>query len=252
MIEIKDLSIGYSRRTILSGLNAVIPSGTFVVMAGCNGSGKSTLLRTLAGLLPPVSGKIIYDGKDLSSLSIPERSRLLSFVNTEKVRIPGLSCHDLVALGRSPYTGWSGSLSSADESAIEKALSLAGMSSFSSRMLDTMSDGECQMSSIARAIAQDTPVILLDEPTAFLDWPNRRKTALLLKRLSTEAHKTVICSTHDLEVALQFSDLLLLLTTQGLYLAPPSSPALRSRLKAAFGVERVFFSADGDEKGEAD
>ena len=252
MIEIKDLSIGYSRRTILSGLNAVIPSGTFVVMAGCNGSGKSTLLRTLAGLLPPVSGKIIYDGKDLSSLSIPERSRLLSFVNTEKVRIPGLSCHDLVALGRSPYTGWSGSLSSADESAIEKALSLAGMSSFSSRMLDTMSDGECQMASIARAIAQDTPVILLDEPTAFLDWPNRRKTALLLKRLSTEAHKTVICSTHDLEVALQFSDLLLLLTTQGLYLAPPSSPALRSRLKAAFGVERVFFSADGDEKGEAD
>lgn len=252
MIEIKDLSIGYSRRTILSGLNAVIPSGTFVVMAGCNGSGKSTLLRTLAGLLPPVSGKIIYDGKDLSSLSIPERSRLLSFVNTEKVRIPGLSCHDLVALGRSPYTGWSGSLSSADESAIEKALSLAGMSSFSSRMLDTMSDGECQMASIARAIAQDTPLILLDEPTAFLDWPNRRKTAILLKRLSSDAHKTVICSTHDLEVALQFSDLLLLLTTQGLYLAPPSSPALRSRLKAAFGVERVFFSADGDEKGEAD
>ena len=252
MIEIKDLSIGYSRRTILSGLNAVIPSGTFVVMAGCNGSGKSTLLRTLAGLLTPVSGKIIYDGKDLSSLSIPERSRLLSFVNTEKVRIPGLSCHDLVALGRSPYTGWSGSLSSADESAIEKALSLAGMSSFSSRMLDTMSDGECQMASIARAIAQDTPLILLDEPTAFLDWPNRRKTAILLKRLSSDAHKTVICSTHDLEVALQFSDLLLLLTTQGLSLAPPSSPALRSRLKAAFGVERVFFSADGDEKGEAD
>ena len=237
MIEIKDLSIGYSRRTILSGLNAVIPSGTFVVMAGCNGSGKSTLLRTLAGLLPPVSGKMIYDGKDLSSLSIPERSRLLSFVNTEKVRIPGLSCHDLVALGRSPYTGWSGSLSSADEKAIEKALSLAGMSSFSRRMLGTMSDGECQMASIARAIAQDTPVIFLDEPTAFLDWPNRRKTALLLKRLSTEAHKTVICSTHDLEVALQFSDLLLLLTPQGLFLAPPSSPSLRSRLTAAFGMD---------------
>ena len=239
MIEIKALSIGYSRSTILSGLNAVIPSGTFVVMAGCNGSGKSTILRTLAGLLPPVSGKIIYDGKDLSSLSIPERSRLLSFVNTEKVRIPGLSCHDLVALGRSPYTGWSGSLSSADVSAIEKALSLAGMSSFSRRMLDTMSDGECQKIMIARALAQDTPVMLLDEPTAFLDIPGRYETAALLHRLASEAGKTIIFSTHDLDIALREADDILLLD-------PPDAVFGKTAdITGSGAIEKVFGLSKG-------
>lgn len=206
MIKIENLSVGYSCKAVLSGINAEIISGTFSVMIGRNGAGKSTLLRTMAGLIDILAGNIVYDGKNLSSMTVQEKSRMLAFVNTEKIRIAGFRCYDLVALGRSPYTDWIGNLTPKDEDMVDYALSVSGMADFKYRKMDSMSDGECQMASIARAVAQDTPVILLDEPTAFLDYPNRHKIFNLMKRLASDSGKTVVCSSHDIEAAVKYAD----------------------------------------------
>ena len=233
MIVVEHLSAGYGRKVILSDISLILPSSSLVAVIGRNGTGKSTLIRTLAGLLPPLSGKTSIGGKDIYRMTAVERARLCAFVGTEKIRVPALNCHDLVALGRAPYTGWRGSLTEEDEIAVDRALSLVEMQGFSERYLDSMSDGECQMVSVARAIAQDTPVILLDEPTAFLDFPNRRKTAALLKSIAGQG-KTIIYSTHDIDIAMSFSDLVLLVSEDGVLLAPADSPVLRNRMERAF------------------
>ncbi len=235
MISISNLSAGYSRHApVLSGVYAVLPSGALIAMVGCNGSGKSTLLRTIAGLLHPLSGSVSYDGKQVGTASPAELARMRAFVGTQKIRVPGLTCHNLVAMGRAPYTGWAGSLSDDDEKAVGLALEATGMEKFRDRDMDSISDGECQMIAIARAIAQDTPVILLDEPTAFLDFPNRRRTAALLKSLTCDNGRTVIYSTHDIELAAEYSDLLLLVRRNGIFVSAPSSAEMKAEISAAF------------------
>ncbi len=218
MLKIENLSAGYARHAVLSGMDAVLPSSSLVAVVGRNGSGKSTLLRTLAGLLPPLGGCVLYDGTDITSVTVTERARMISFVSTERVRVGGLSCHDMVALGRAPYTDWRGRLSPADEEAVRKALSLVGMERYADRKMDRMSDGECQMAVIARAVAQDTPAIILDEPTAFLDYPNRCRTASVLKSLSSEEGKTIIWSTHDIDLAMGYSDCFMIVRDGGISL----------------------------------
>lgn len=237
MIRLENLSAGYRQRTVLSGLMAEIPDASLVALAGRNGSGKSTLMRTMAGLQSPLGGQILYDGIDISSLSAAQRARKISFVNTERLRISGLTCHDLVALGRAPYTDWIGRLSAGDEAAVREALETVGLEDFAARKMDSMSDGECQMASIARAIAQDTPVMFLDEPTAFLDYPNRRKTASVLRSLASGRKKTVIWSTHDIESALEFSDCFIIVDGGSIALLSTSSPDLPARLRVAFGID---------------
>lgn len=243
MIKLEKLSVGYGRQAVLSGLDVEIPSGTLVAMVGCNGCGKSTLMRTIAGLQPALSGEVLYsvgtpsDFKPVSAMSSGERSRTVAVVNTEKIRIPGFRCRDLVALGRAPYTDWAGRLSPFDEEVVAKSLDLVGLGAFADRTMDTISDGECQMVLTARAIAQNTPVILLDEPTAFLDYPNRVRTVRLLKRLASEGGRTIVWSTHDIDLALKHSDLVLLVASEGVFLDTPQSAAFATRLSEAFRTE---------------
>lgn len=237
MIELEKLSIGYGGPALVADVDVAIPKGRLVAMVGCNGSGKSTLIRTMAGLCRPLSGRVLYDGHDILSLDAAARSRQIALVNTERVRIPGLTCSGLVALGRSPYTGWTGRLSGKDQEAVDNAIAIVGMDGFADRTMDLMSDGECQKIMVARALAQDTPVILLDEPTAFLDYPGRRMVASLLSDVAHYGEgRTIVYSTHDIDLAIEYSDDILLVAPPHIYYGPASESSVRIRMYNAFGV----------------
>ncbi|WP_286141134.1 ABC transporter ATP-binding protein, partial [Duncaniella freteri] len=180
MIHLKDFSIGFGSRTLLDKVNTSFGKGQLTALIGRNGSGKSTLLRAIAGLNRQYSGDIILDGKDIRTLSPGGLAKSLAFVTTERTRIPNLRCEDVVAIGRAPYTNWIGRMQDIDRHIVSDATRSVGMEGYAGRTMDTMSDGECQRIMIARALAQDTPVMLLDEPTSFLDMPNRYELVSLL------------------------------------------------------------------------
>lgn len=206
MIHLKDFSIGFGSRTLLDKVNTSFGKGELTALIGRNGSGKSTLLRAVAGLNRQYSGDIILEGKDIRSLTPDRLARSLAFVTTERTRIPNLRCEDVVAIGRAPYTNWIGRMQDIDRHIVSNAIRLVGMEGYAGRTMDTMSDGECQRIMIARALAQDTPVMLLDEPTSFLDMPNRYELVSLLRKLAHEKGKCVLFSTHELDVALRMCD----------------------------------------------
>lgn len=191
---------------LLRDVNATIGKGKLTALIGRNGTGKSTLLRAIAGLNRNYSGKIRLDGKDIKSLTPKETARTLAFVTTERTRIANLRCEDVVAIGRAPYTNWIGRMQDADREIVARSLEQVGMSGYALRTMDKMSDGECQRIMIARALAQDTPIILLDEPTSFLDMPNRHELCTLLGRLAHEQGKCILFSTHELDIALSLTD----------------------------------------------
>ncbi len=235
MIELKDLSIGYGNRELVSDAGAIFAPASLTALAGRNGSGKSTLLRAIAGLGKISAGEIIIDGKTRFASAV-ERARSIAFVNTQRVRIANMKCRDLVGLGRAPYTDWAGRLGRRDREIVEAALDTVGMSAYADRTLDTMSDGECQRIMIARALAQDTPNILLDEPTSFLDLPNRYQLMELLGTLAHDRGKTILLSTHELDIALSTADTIALIDTPRLLMLPTSDPATRTKVAAAFGL----------------
>ncbi len=235
LVELRDFSVGYGNRMLVDGANAAFDSGTLTSLIGRNGSGKSTLLRAIAGLNPNYSGSIVIDG-DSCLIRNPARARKLAFVNTLRVRVANMTCRDVVALGRAPYTDWIGRLTESDEQIVADSLRAVGMEQFGSRTLDRMSDGECQRIMIARALAQDTPVILLDEPTSFLDLPNRYQLMKLLSSLAHERGKCVILSTHELDIAMSTSDRIALIDSQRLELLDASAPSSRPRITYAFGI----------------
>lgn len=211
-LHLDNLTLGYPHRPpLLSGATATLRPGRLAALIGRNGSGKSTLLRVIAGMQAPQGGRVTIGDADVARLSAPARSRLVSFVTTARPRVPSLRCSDLVAMGRAPYTGWAGSLSAADRNAVDSALAMVGMQAYARRTLLSMSDGECQRVMIARALAQDTPVILLDEPTSFLDLPTRHEVCALLGRLARDRGKLILFSTHELDIARTLCDDLLVL-----------------------------------------
>lgn len=208
MIELQHLTVGYGEKAILSDINQSLREGQMVCLLGANGVGKSTLLRTLAGFLPPLSGKVMLEGRDLLSFSLSERSRAVSVVLTERVEVPYMKVEDLVGMGRSPYTGFFGTLTKEDKTIIGEAIELVGITDLVGRTIDTLSDGERQKALLAKALAQQTPIILLDEPTAFLDFHAKISTLRLMLRLAHETNKTILLSTHDVGMALRLSDVL--------------------------------------------
>lgn len=234
MTELRDFSIGYRDNRLLERVNASLDSGCLTALIGRNGSGKSTLLRALAGINTRYTGDIIIGGRNLRKMRPQELARTVAFVNTERTRISNLRCEDVVALGRAPYTNWIGHLQDVDRDIVARSLEAVGMSAFARRSMDTMSDGECQRIMIARALAQDTPVILLDEPTSFLDLPNRYELVALLARLAREQDKCVVFSTHELDIALRFCDSIALFDNPRLICATPA------QLKASGDLERIF------------
>lgn len=208
MIELQHLTVGYGEQAVLSDINQTIRAGQMVCLLGANGVGKSTILRTLAGFQPPLSGKVLLEGRDLLSLSVSQRSRAVSVVLTERVEVPYMKVKDLVGMGRSPYTGFFGTLGEEDRKIVAEAIEMVGIADLAERTIDTLSDGERQKALLAKALAQQTPVILLDEPTAFLDFHAKASTLRLLLRLAHETNKTILLSTHDVEMALRLSDML--------------------------------------------
>lgn len=218
-IRIEGLSIGYRSKhgvkTVAEGISDSIRSGEMTCLLGVNGAGKSTLLRTLSGFLPPLAGEISLLGKPLSSYRERELATVIGVVLTEKSNLQNMTVTELVGMGRSPYTGFWGRLSAADRRKVEESLALVGIAPLRDRMVQTLSDGERQKVMIAKALAQETPLIFLDEPTAFLDYPSKVEILHLLHRLSHEMGKTVFLSTHDLELALRVADRVWLMSKQG-------------------------------------
>ena len=214
-IRLTGLSIGYrgkhSVKCVADDISQAIHSGELTCLLGENGAGKSTLLRTLSGFLSPLAGEISILGRPLSSYKERELATVIGVVLTEKNNLQNMTVRELVGMGRSPYTGFWGRLSADDRRKVDDALSLVGIAALSNRMVQTLSDGERQKVMIAKALAQETPIIFLDEPTAFLDYPSKVEILHLLHRLSREMHKTIFLSTHDLELALQIADRLWLM-----------------------------------------
>ena len=216
-IQLRDLCIGYTTkhgvRTVAEGINGAIRSGELTCLLGPNGVGKSTLLRTLSAFQPAISGEVLISRSEergvwseISSFTDKELSRLIGVVLTEKPDVRNMSVRELVALGRSPYTGFWGTCSKDDLRIVDEAIEMVGITDLVRRPVHTLSDGERQKVMIAKALAQQTPVIFLDEPTAFLDYPSKVEVLQLLRRISREAEKTIFLSTHDVELALQLAD----------------------------------------------
>lgn len=213
-IVISNLTIGYKDKVVARHLNASVRRGELTCLLGTNGTGKSTLLRTLAGLQEPLDGEVWLsaDGihpTPLSALSQQALARMVSVVLTEQPDVKQLTVEEVVGMGRMPYTGFFGTLGKEDKRIVEQALLDTGLLAFADRHFDLLSDGERQKVMIAKALAQQTPVIILDEPTAFLDYPSKVEMIKLLHRLAIDNDKTILLSTHDLELALHHADRLL-------------------------------------------
>ena len=236
MIRFENLSLGYGSRILIDSLSATVKSGELTALVGRNGTGKSTLLRAITGLGERKGGDILLGDKPIDSLSTAELATMVAFVTTDKVRIANLRCRDVVALGRAPYTNWIGRMQEQDEEIVMRSMELVGMSEYADKTMDRMSDGECQRIMIARALAQQTPIILLDEPTAFLDMPNRYELCTLLQRLAHEEQKCILFSTHELDIALALCDSIALISPPKLHLLPTEK-----MVKSGY-IEKLFTS----------
>lgn len=238
MIKLKDFSIGYGERTLLREVNLSIDKGSLTALIGRNGTGKSTLLRAVSGLNSNYKGQIMLDGGDIKDMGAGDMARTLAFVTTERTRIPNLKCEDVVAVGRAPYTNWIGRLQRQDREIVMRSLASVGMEDYAGRTMDKMSDGECQRIMIARALAQDTPIILLDEPTSFLDMPNRYDLCNLLSRLSHDGDKCILFSTHELDIALSLTDRIVLINPPELICSPTDEMRETGYIEQLFHLDK--------------
>ena len=210
LLEAKNLSIGYATKkqvtTIACGINLKLKRGNLTTLIGANGAGKSTLLRTLTGIQDPLAGSVVLNGASIASYTPGHLAQQLSIVLTGSLPPSNLTVYELVALGRQPYTNWIGNLSAEDQFKINEALKITQTEHLAHKKHFEISDGQLQKVLIARALAQDTDLIILDEPTTHLDFQHKANLLLLLKKLASEAGKCILYSTHDLDIALQLSD----------------------------------------------
>ena len=240
ILQSRGLCIGYAtrrgpRRAVAEDLEVELLTGELVCLLGPNGAGKSTLVRTLAGLQKPLAGEVQLQGQALGLLTEGERARRMGLVLTERMDTGNLSVYALVGLGRYPYTGWHGRLAPQDEKVVRWAIAAVGAGDLASRSFGELSDGERQKVMIARALAQEPAVLLLDEPTAFLDLPRRVEIVQLLRRLAGESDRAVLLSTHDLDLALRCADRLWLLPPGGpLQTGAPEDLVLSGAFQEAF------------------
>ena len=244
VLSTKDLAIGYQSggHSIAENISIEIKKGELICLLGPNGSGKSTLIKTLAGLQPALSGLMFLQGDNLTALSVTERARRLSIVLTDRVVLGNFTVFDMVALGRLPYTGVMGTLDKADIDHIDWALTHTESQALSKRDLMQLSDGEKQKVMIARALAQDTPLMLLDEPTAHLDLPNRIQIMRMLQKLVSKSRKTIMLSTHELNLALQIADRILIFDHNQLIADKPQHLIESGTIEDIFGSDDITFN----------
>ena len=254
-IILKGLSIGYRTkngiRSVAEDINAAIRQGELTCLLGANGVGKSTLLRTLSAFQPKLGGEIIIRSQEsgdrsqeIDAFTDKELSQTIGVVLTEKPDIRNMTVRELVALGRSPYTGFWGTLHEKDWLVVDEAIDAVRIGSLRERMVHTLSDGERQKVMIAKALAQQTPVIFLDEPTAFLDFPSKVEMMQLLRRLAKEQQKTIFLSTHDFELALQVADRLWLMEGSLLSVGTPRELAQNGALARYVERPGIMFDAE--------
>lgn len=245
-VEAIGLAIGYNdtkrRKVVQSNVNLSLMSGEVTCLLGLNGAGKSTLIRTLCGFQPPLEGKVLLRGKPLQSYSQSEFAREVGVVLTEKTNAGGITVYDLVSLGRHPYTGFFGSLKENDHKIIEEALKAAGIWHKKENYVSELSDGERQKVMIAKVLAQQCPIIVLDEPTAFLDVTARIETMVLLRKLAREQGKAIVLSTHDIDSAIQMADNLWLLSKgKAVRCGAPEDLIMDGTIGEFFSKENVVF-----------
>lgn len=244
-VVLQKLSIGYTtkghQRIVANHLRAALQCGELTCLLGRNGVGKSTLLRTLAGFLPALEGDVLLDGKPMASLSDKELSYLIGIVLTEKPHVRNITVEEMVAMGRAPYTGFWGKLEQEDKEIVGKAIQLTGIEDLKHRQIQTLSDGERQKVMIAKALAQQTPIIYLDEPTAFLDFPSKVEMMQLLRRLAREEQKTIFLSTHDVELTLKLADRIWLMEPDELHVGTPKQLAEQGTLSRFIEHDGICF-----------
>ena len=232
MIRLENISLSYGSRTILRDVSLHLAAGEFCALVGRNGAGKSTLLRALTS-----NGGTLINGTPIAELSAEKMAQKVAIVTTKRIRIENLLVEDLVAMGRAPYTNWMGHLQDIDREIVSEAIEAVGMGDFVGRDTSSLSDGELQRVMIARAIAQQTPIILLDEPTAFLDIPTRFEVCRLLADLAHKQGKCILFSTHELDIARTLCDSIALVDNSTLHHLP-TEEMVRSRLiERTFGLE---------------
>lgn len=248
-IELQQLVIGYQakpdNKIVARYIDAEINEGELTCLLGANGVGKSTLLRTLSAFQEKLGGEIIIKGKPIRAYTDKQLAKVISVVLTEKCDIRNMSVTELIGLGRSPYTGFWGMLGKTDREEVAKAIALVKIEHLAQRMVYTLSDGERQKVMIAKALAQDTPIIYLDEPTAFLDFPSKVEMMKLLHQLSRETQKTIFLSTHDLELALQIADKIWLMDKRnGICIGTPEDLSLDGSLSRFFAHKGILFDRE--------
>jgi iron complex transport system ATP-binding protein len=237
-----NLSIGYRADCIVAdGINVSLQSGELVCLIGPNGIGKSTLMRTLAGMQKPLAGGVTLMNDDIHNLSASERARRLSVVLTGRAQVGLLTGYEVTALGRHPHTDWTGHLSAYDEQVVRWAVKAVDAQSLAHRRVAELSDGERQKFMVARALAQEPAVMILDEPTAFLDLPRRVEIMRLLRRLASETDRAILLSTHDLDLALRSAHKLWLMSGDGMEVGAPEDLVLSGALQRTFRGEGISF-----------
>lgn len=246
ILRTNDLAIGYSNgrfQTIVGqNIDVTLLPGEFVCLIGPNGVGKSTLMRTLSGMQRPLSGHIWLNETPLEELSARQLARLLSVVLTERVDVGMLSAYAMVALGRHPHTGWGGKLTAQDEQVVRNAITAVGGEPLANRYVNELSDGERQKMMIARALAQEPTLMILDEPTAYLDLPHRVEIMQILRQLAHQRQQAVLLSTHDLDLALRMADKIWLMGKERpLQIGTPEDLVLNGAFSEVFDNEAIAF-----------
>ncbi len=258
-VVLQNLTIGYTakgnEKVVATGIEAAIRSGELTCLLGQNGIGKSTLLRTLSAFQPKLGGSVLMHGREIADYTDKELSKMIGVVLTEKPDVQNMTVTELVGMGRSPYTGFWGTLTADDKQIVSEAIRLVAIEPLQDRMVHTLSDGERQKVMIAKALAQQTPVIYLDEPTAFLDFPSKVEMMQLLHRLAVQeqiatlhsyqrSEKTIFLSTHDVELALQIADCLWLMEPWGLSVGTPQELAAQGVLSRFIERDGIAFDKD--------
>ncbi|GMO33703.1 MAG: ABC transporter ATP-binding protein [Termitinemataceae bacterium] len=210
VLKTKDLSVGYNKKSIIENINITAVQGSIICLLGPNGAGKTTILRTLSSLLSPVAGAVFLDGQNIINIKAQEKAQKLAVVLTEKINMPLTTAYDIVCMGRTPYTGFFGRLSENDHAIVKECMQLTGSESLANRIFLDLSDGEKQKVMIARALAQEPELIILDEPTSHLDLKHKVEVAGILNKLSRKSGLTVILSLHDIDIAIKSCEYLIL------------------------------------------
>lgn len=221
MLELKDINIGYGNKLVQKGISLNIGSGQFIALAGNNGCGKSTFLKTICGVIAPLNGSLTIDNKNYAEFSAAQLASRVAVVLTDKISGFNLAAFDVVASGRIPYLNSFGFLTEEDKSIVETSMNTIGISELSERLYDELSDGQKQKVLIAKAIAQQTPIILMDEPTAFLDYKSRVALFALLKQLAREKGKTIVISSHDIDILFKHVDKVIYFNESGYQFGEP-------------------------------